>query len=475
MWNSSITPVSTSDSILEAREVRGSDFPDGAEQLRDALNHSGGFTASSVGSTLTITRGALAQTIELQAHQAVDDYGYLNVSTTGNASQRVIGVSDLKVVNSANTRYALTVGTQTVVWDRSGDHTLTQIRDGLRAQITALTGITATTPASHNFTATDDFAGILGNLKALIESGESDLTVSYDADRGLLLVTGKADNATFSIDDVQASRIEGVADNGSTAVRNSASGVGQQNQVVFTDFNPAAVFPGSLSVTLNGVTYKADGRTLQATGSPTLSTPALNTTPTAVTKPGISSSSGSTTLQFAGLTLLSGQTYRFDLTFPLGEGSTRLLYLAGDQSDASSLAASLRAQLEAEHDGGMGWLSFAVSGSGTQIVLATEGIDADDIVFERKIIVVDLLASILHDPVDVLDVVDDVQKNLEKKIFRNELERVINFLALASNRLELVDGQFGLKCKEYGIDNLKELIIRELSNYEIKETNEDTK
>jgi plastocyanin len=32
MWNSSIAPVSTADSVLEAREVRGSDFPDGAEQ-----------------------------------------------------------------------------------------------------------------------------------------------------------------------------------------------------------------------------------------------------------------------------------------------------------------------------------------------------------------------------------------------------------------------------------------------------------
>jgi hypothetical protein len=32
MWNSSIAPASDAESILEAREVRGSDFPDGAEQ-----------------------------------------------------------------------------------------------------------------------------------------------------------------------------------------------------------------------------------------------------------------------------------------------------------------------------------------------------------------------------------------------------------------------------------------------------------
>ena len=32
MWNSSIAPASTADSVFEARQIRGSDFPDGAEQ-----------------------------------------------------------------------------------------------------------------------------------------------------------------------------------------------------------------------------------------------------------------------------------------------------------------------------------------------------------------------------------------------------------------------------------------------------------
>ena len=71
--------------------------------------------------------------------------------------------------------------------------------------------------------------------------------------------------------------------------------------------------------------------------------------------------------------------------------------------------------------------------------------------------------------------VDDVQINLEKQIFRNELKRVINFLALALNRFELVEGEFGYKCEEFGIDNLKELIIEELQSYETKSTYENTK
>lgn len=82
---------------------------------------------------------------------------------------------------------------------------------------------------------------------------------------------------------------------------------------------------------------------------------------------------------------------------------------------------------------------------------------------------------IVSPALDELEIVDDAQVNVEKQIFQNELRRVINFLALATNRYELVEGEFGKKCEEFGIDNLKELIIEELKSYETTTTNEDTK
>lgn len=82
---------------------------------------------------------------------------------------------------------------------------------------------------------------------------------------------------------------------------------------------------------------------------------------------------------------------------------------------------------------------------------------------------------IVSPALDELEIVDDAQINVEKQIFQNELRRVINFLALATNRYELVEGDFGKKCKEFGIDNLKELIIDELKSYEITTDYEDTK
>ncbi|MEX0723914.1 MAG: DEAD/DEAH box helicase family protein [Gracilimonas sp.] len=81
---------------------------------------------------------------------------------------------------------------------------------------------------------------------------------------------------------------------------------------------------------------------------------------------------------------------------------------------------------------------------------------------------------IVSPALDELEIVDDAQVNIEKKIFQNELRRVINFLALATNRYELVEGEFGKKCEEFGIDNLKELIVEELKTYETIDAYEDT-
>lgn len=81
---------------------------------------------------------------------------------------------------------------------------------------------------------------------------------------------------------------------------------------------------------------------------------------------------------------------------------------------------------------------------------------------------------IVSPSLDELEIVDDAQVNIERKIFQNELRRVINFLALATNRYELVEGEFGEKCEEFGIDNLKELIIEELKTYETIDAYEDT-
>jgi len=81
---------------------------------------------------------------------------------------------------------------------------------------------------------------------------------------------------------------------------------------------------------------------------------------------------------------------------------------------------------------------------------------------------------IVSPALDELEIVDDAQINVEKKIFQNELHRVINFLALATNRYELVVGEFGNKCEEFGIDNLKELILEELRSYETNTAYEDT-
>ena len=69
---------------------------------------------------------------------------------------------------------------------------------------------------------------------------------------------------------------------------------------------------------------------------------------------------------------------------------------------------------------------------------------------------------------------DEAQLNIEKQIFRSELQRVINFMALASNRLDLVDGEFGNKCDEFGIVNLKELILEELKTYNTSVHHENT-
>lgn len=82
---------------------------------------------------------------------------------------------------------------------------------------------------------------------------------------------------------------------------------------------------------------------------------------------------------------------------------------------------------------------------------------------------------IVSPDLDQFEVFDETQLNIEKQIFRNELQRVINFLALASNRLGLVDGEFGKKCEEFGIDNLKELIIEELKTYETSKAHENIK
>lgn len=81
---------------------------------------------------------------------------------------------------------------------------------------------------------------------------------------------------------------------------------------------------------------------------------------------------------------------------------------------------------------------------------------------------------IVSPALDELEIIDDAQVNVEKQIFQNELRRVINFLALATNRYELVEGEFGKKCEEFGIDNLKELIIEELKSYETTTAYEDT-
>lgn len=81
---------------------------------------------------------------------------------------------------------------------------------------------------------------------------------------------------------------------------------------------------------------------------------------------------------------------------------------------------------------------------------------------------------IVSPALDELEIVDDAQVNVEKKIFQNELRRVINFLALATNRYELVEGEFGNKCQEFGIDNLKELIMQELENYNKAIAHEDS-
>ena len=81
---------------------------------------------------------------------------------------------------------------------------------------------------------------------------------------------------------------------------------------------------------------------------------------------------------------------------------------------------------------------------------------------------------IVSPSLDELEIVDDAQIGVEKQIFQNELKRVINFLALATNRYELVEGDFGEKCEEFGIDNLKELIIEELKSYETTTAYEDT-
>jgi superfamily II DNA or RNA helicase len=55
---------------------------------------------------------------------------------------------------------------------------------------------------------------------------------------------------------------------------------------------------------------------------------------------------------------------------------------------------------------------------------------------------------------------------VEKNIFRNELNRIIDFIALSKNFMNLIEGDFGQKCKSIGINNLEELIYNEIKRYE---------
>ena len=83
--------------------------------------------------------------------------------------------------------------------------------------------------------------------------------------------------------------------------------------------------------------------------------------------------------------------------------------------------------------------------------------------FKRKAKIFDLIVAPDFESYEVLD---QKQIDAEKLIFRNEIHRVVNFLSLADNRLELVDGVFGQTCREYGVTDLKGLMNQELRSYE---------
>jgi superfamily II DNA or RNA helicase len=60
------------------------------------------------------------------------------------------------------------------------------------------------------------------------------------------------------------------------------------------------------------------------------------------------------------------------------------------------------------------------------------------------------------------------QIQAEKNIFRSELFRVINFAAIAENRMSIVEGALGEICTALQIDNLIELINTEYNNQNIE-------
>ena len=55
---------------------------------------------------------------------------------------------------------------------------------------------------------------------------------------------------------------------------------------------------------------------------------------------------------------------------------------------------------------------------------------------------------------------------IELNIFKTELSRIIDFIAISKNVLDLVNGEFGQKCQAIGIKNLEELINNEIAKYE---------
>ena len=74
----------------------------------------------------------------------------------------------------------------------------------------------------------------------------------------------------------------------------------------------------------------------------------------------------------------------------------------------------------------------------------------------------DLIVAPNHEPTSTFD---ELTLNTERNIFKNELLRVINFMALANNVIDLATGEFEKKCMEYGIANLSQLINMEIKQY----------
>ena len=68
---------------------------------------------------------------------------------------------------------------------------------------------------------------------------------------------------------------------------------------------------------------------------------------------------------------------------------------------------------------------------------------------------------------DSLDELTPTEIQNEKNIFKTELFRIINFAAIANNRMEIAEGQLGEICKEAGINNLLELMNIEMNNQKI--------